>query len=283
VNRRLIKWCGLLCFSFSFQSLAMNDSELINKCLSDLKFYDENYITESGKKKFSFEQRLDYLSKLKKPCFDLDSAIIIRANTLFEMNKHKEAIAEMDRGLKLNPNRQGNLLLSKATFLYLLKSSGFEVTESYRELTELLQLALKSGCENPHLAHLTWAEIAIEIGDETGDYDEAVEHVIAGNNIKTIYRFYTLFTIIGERLGEYEKAVSFISDAVKNEGTTEYLHEADTVLSLTKSLCALGEREQAILVVESAIKISDIQRNNPMIKQAAKFVLENCSNQHNPS
>lgn len=275
MSKILISLSIIVMFCFSLQSLAMSNN-VKNSCLKTLKFYDENYLTKEGKSRYTLQERLDYLSKIGNPCVDLDYAIIYKANTLFEMNKHQEALAEIDRGLELNLNRKGNLLYSKANYLYMMKSTGFKVQQTYQELIELLKLSLKSDNDNPHLVHLTWAEIAIEIGDKTGDYDEAVEHVIAGNNIKTVYRFYTLFSIIAERLGEYEKAVSFISDAVKSEGTQQYLLEADTVLSLTKSLCALGIRNQAIWVVENAYKASDFHKENLMIKDAAKLILDNC-------
>lgn len=250
--------------------------DILNGCRSDLEFYSDHYLSNKGMKSFSIEQRLDYLEKLKAPCFDLQSAIIYRANALFEMNKHTDAIMEIDRGLKLWPNQKGNLLLSKVDFLYALKFYNVDIPESYQDLINLLKIALKSGNETPHRVHLTWAEIAIQIGDKTGDYDEAVEHVIMGNNIKSAYRFYTLLSIISERLGEYEKSVSFISDVVRKEATEEYLYEADTVLSLTKSLCALGEEEKAMLVVEKAIKVNETQRNNPLIQESARFVLNSC-------
>lgn len=272
----IFKLCGLICFSFSMQAIANDKS--VRECEKYYQFYNDNYLNLISKKSLSLEQRLDYLNKSTKFCSDLDPIIIAKAKVLFELHEYKEALAEIDRGIQLWPERKGNFLLSKVNFLYALKHYNVDISESYQDLINLLKVALKSGNENPHLVHKVWAEIAIQIGDETGDYKEAVEHVITGNNIKTIYRFYTLSSIISERLGEYEESVSFISDAVKKKGTEQYLNEADTVLSLAKSLCALDQKEKAMLVVEKAILVDDTQRHNPLIQKAANFVLNSCPN-----
>ena len=261
----------VLLFSFLISLLVYGKTYAMttDNCVDKLKFYDSEYVSDLSKEKLV--ERLAYLEELSAPCSDLESVEIEKANVLFKMHKFDEALKIIELKLTSKKENLGNLLSHKAVFLFTMKSSGFEVSQSYDDIIEILKKAKQHGTDNEHFLHQTWAEILIE----QGKYEEASEQVVLGNDIKTIYRFYTLLAIIAEKIGKYEESVSFITDAIK-AGGNRYLYEPDTVLSLTKALCHLGHTDKAKNVVENSMNLNDSLLNNLLIKESAQIVLNGC-------
>lgn len=247
--------------------------DLDQKCYKNVQDYREDYIPDSGDRRFSLEERLVYLLKLPELCFDHDYIILFRANVLFEMQRYDEAITEIERGLKLKVKREGNLLYTKASFLRMLMHTKQGLDTSYSDIKNILNLAIASENDISPLIHLELAEVAVE----QGEYDLALENIIKGIEIKKIYRFYTLGAIISERRGDYKMVGTMINDAVAIGGT-QYLKEPDTVLSFTKALCASGDKglAWAKTVVNNAQNVSDEQKKHPWIVEAAKLVGNDC-------
>jgi tetratricopeptide (TPR) repeat protein len=165
--------------------------------------------------------------------------------------------------------KYGNLIFQKAYLMFQFNRIGFDKYK-LNNIASLYKTALESDNSVMPLIYKRLAELELL----RLNYDASLSFAEEGLKIDPdISRMYSIGAIIEQRRGHLDNSLKLISAAIDVGGELLF-SESDTVLSLTRTLCAKGRNDIGNWLLEMANSAYTNATRNAELKRASEVVME---------
>jgi tetratricopeptide (TPR) repeat protein len=247
---------------------------IVNDCMKNIEQYSKKFgpldFREQYKSSKDDEVRQSFLDSISNVCDKHHFWYIVRADLLKKQRKPDEAIAELDKGITSKVPKYGNLIFQKAYLMYQFNRIG---VDKYKlsSIASLYKNALESDNSVMPLIYIRLAELELL----RFNYDVSLSYAEEGLKLNPdISRMYSIGAIIEQRRGNLDNSLKLISAAIDVGGELIF-RESDTVLSLTRTLCAKGRNDIGSWLLQMANSAYTNATRNAELKRASE-VIEEC-------